>query len=269
LTSFIKQKLLPGYVAVDGTQALGYVYFLTNNTKGFVGNTFVRRSDRSNEISDSLLSLSISGLKALPGIQRVEAQIMPFNGLSIIEPFIHKGFRHHPRSYLTLDLESKEISAPASEEHIISWDRSFLPHAAQIISAGYRNQSDSEICSDYRTLYGCESYLYSILQNPGCGIFLSDASYIALDSNKSPCAFILGSCISEGTGMIPQIAVLPQYQEKRLGSKLMSRCLNTFKKLGYRKITLTVTNANTKAYDWYTRLGFSKSKDFGAFSWDR
>lgn len=269
LTSFMHQKLLPGYVAIDGTEALGYVYFLTNNNKGVVGNTFVRQSDHSNEIADSLLSMSISGLKALPGIQRVEAQIMPFNGLNIIDPFIHKGFQHHSRSYLGLNLDSKSLENSISEENIISWDRSFLLRAAEIILASYKNQSDSEICSDYRTIYGCESYLYSILQNPGCGIFLPDASFVVLDIDNKPCAFILGSRISEGTGMIPQIAVLPELQGKKLGSKLMSRCLKTFKRLGYGKITLTVTNENRKAYEWYGRLGFKYSKNFSAFFWDR
>jgi ribosomal protein S18 acetylase RimI-like enzyme len=269
LESFMEQKLLPGYVAILEKKAAGYIYFLTNGNKGMLGNVYVKRSDHSEEISDALLSLGISGLRELPRIQRVEAQIMPFNDLSFTEIFIRKGFQYYPRSYLTMDMASFSIPETDSGIKIVPWNDSFLLPTAEIILSSYKNQPDADICSDYSTLSGCESYLRSIMNNPGCGFFMPEASCMALDENKVPCGFVLGSRISKGTGMIPQIAVKPDYRGRKLGHALMARCLNFFKSRDFRKVTLTVTNDNRTAYQWYCRLGFSVSKEFGAFSWTR
>ena len=100
LTSFIKQNLLPGYVALDGQEAIGYTYFLMNGAKGIVGSVFIRNTEFSREVADELLSLSISGLKDSPRIRRVEAQIMPFNNLNFTDIFVRNGFSNYSRFYL-------------------------------------------------------------------------------------------------------------------------------------------------------------------------
>jgi len=269
LVSLMEQKLLPGYVAIQGKEALGYIYFLMNGRKGIVGNIFVRESVHSSEISDELISLSISSLKILPRILSVEAQIMPFNALNYADIFIQKGFRYYPRSYLLLSLDTDSVQISVANTKIVPWNYSRLSQASEIILAGYKNQPDADICSDYRTLSGCESYLRSIMENPGCGIFLPEASFMALDEKDRLKAFILGSRISKGVGMIPQIAVHPELQGQKLGTTLMAQSLEIYKILGFRKIALTVTKENRKAYDWYYRLGFRVCKDFGAFTWNR
>ena len=269
LVSFMQQKLLPGYIALHDKDALGYIYFLMNGSKGILGNIFVRKSEFSREISNKLLSKSISDLKDLPKIRRIEAQIMPFNDLYFADIFIEKGFCHYPRSYLALDSETYTRSISAAQIRFVSWSNSYLPMAALIILASYKNQSDADICSDYRSVSGCEKYLHSIIESPGCGTFLPEASFIVLDENSRIIAFILGSRISEGIGMIPQIVVHPRYQGQGFGNMIMDTCIHSFQKLGFRKITLTVTDKNSRAYEWYRRLGFKACKQFGAFSWNR
>ena len=69
--------------------------------------------------------------------------------------------------------------------------------------------------------------------------------------------------------MIPQIAVHPAYQGKKLGNALMNRTLMEFRNMGFQRVTLTVTSENRRAYEWYGRLGFKLRKDFGAFVWER
>jgi len=270
LVSFMNQKLLPGYVAVREKEAVGYTYFLMNKSKGIIGNIFVRNADDSRDIADRLLSMSISGLLELPRIRRVEAQIMPSNDFDFSDTFIRNGFRYYPRCYLNLDLKaySKQRNS-YFKGNIVPWDSFYLPQAAVIVLESYENQSDACICSDYRTASGCESYLRSITDNPGCGIFMPESSFLALDEIGIPCAFILGCRISEGIGMIPQVAVRPGYQGKNLGNAVMDRCLESFRNLGFQRAALTVTHENRKAYEWYHRLGFRLDREFGAFTWDR
>jgi len=133
----------------------------------------------------------------------------------------------------------------------------------------YRNQTDSEICEDYRTKAGCESYLRSLVENPGCGIFMPEASFMGIDGQNAPCGFVICCRISNGAGMIPQIAVHPSYQGRNLGNALMIRSFMQLRALGFHSVSLTVTKKNRRAFDWYQRLGFKIRKEFGAYVWER
>ena len=269
LASLMQQRLLPGYVAIRGNEASGYAYFLIKGTKGIIGNIFVRGSDHSGEIAGELTSLCISSLRDLAKIERIEAQIIPFSGLSYADVFVREGFRHFPRHYLLLPVDTTAVIRSDNRKRIVRWDFSRLSQACELLLKGYADQPDADICSDYRTLSGCHEYLHSIVQSPGCGVLVPEASFMALDEENILRAFILGSCVSKGVGMIPQIVVHPDYQKQGLGSGLMASCLESFKAQGFGRIALTVTQENQKASAWYRRLGFRPCREFGAYAWDR
>jgi len=270
LVSFMDQKLLPGYVAVHEKIAMGYTYFLINKMKGIVGSVYVRKTDNCQEITDELLTLTISGLKDAPQVKRVEAQIMPFNKLDLTEVFTRNSFCCFPRYYLALDLKAfSRQTFPISTGKVVPWELTDLAPSAEIAFASYNNQPDANICADYRTESGCESYLRSIVENPGCGVFMPETSFMALDKENNPCGFIIGCRISDRVGMIPQIAVHPTCHGRKLGDALITKSLEKYKSLGFHKVSLTVTHENRRAYEWYCRLGFKIQKDFWAFTWER
>jgi ribosomal protein S18 acetylase RimI-like enzyme len=270
LVSFIRQNLLPGYVAVHKNEAIGYTYFLMNQSKGIIGAIYVRKTDHCQAIADKLMLLTLSAMKESPRIRRIEAQIMPFNGLDLTEIFTGNGFRYFPRRYLSLKLDHSPLKrSHASPLKIVPLDSSSLSKTAEILLKSYLNQTDAVICADYRTVSGCESYLRSILENPGCGVYMPEVSFMGLEDGNRPCGFIIGCRLSEGVGMIPQIAVHPSCQRKSLGSALMEMSLEAFGKMGFKRVSLTVTPENRRAYDWYVRLGFRERKKFGAFVWER
>ena len=270
LVSFIRQKLLPGYVAIADNEPIAYTYFLVNHAKGIVGAVFASKHRHSQEAVDELLSLTISSLKETQSIKRVEAQIMPFNDLSLTPPFTQHGFSYAARHYLELDLSShrKKVELPTSIK-IAPWDSAYLDRAAEMTLMSYQNQADAEICEDYRTKTGCEGYLRSLVENPGCGVFMPETSFMALDWQGNPCGFSICCRIAAGAAIIPQIAVHPSHQGKRLGNIFMNRTFAQLKSMGYRTVSLTVTKKNRRAFDWYQRLGFKIRKEFGAYVWER
>jgi ribosomal protein S18 acetylase RimI-like enzyme len=270
LASFVKQKLLPGYVAVNSKAAIGYTYFLVNQAKGIIGALYASETSQSQEAVEQLLTLTISCLKDSQNIQRVEAQIMPFHSLGLSATFAQNGFRHFPRYYLDLDLNAlpdKKDSNYAG--NIVPWKSEYLERAAEMTLASYRDQTDAEICSDYCTQMGCVSYLRSLVENPGCGIFMPEASFMSLDKQGFPCGFVICCRISTGVGMIPQIAIHPSHQGQGLGNNLIRRTFNELKSAGFHSISLTVTKKNRRAFEWYQRLGFKIRKEFGAYVWQR
>jgi len=270
LVAFIKQKLLPGYVAIADSKALGYTYFLINQSKGVIGALYAMSAAHSQEAIDELLSLSISCLKDIQNIKRIEAQIMPFHHLNIASAFTRNGFNQRKRYYLDLDLENhREKAELPSALRIIPWEETYLARTAEMTLLSYKNQVDAEICEDYCTKTGCESYLRSLVENPGCGIFLPEASFIGLDGQGTPCGFVFCCRISSEAAIIPQIAVHPLYQGRLLGNTLMQRAFAQLKAHGFRTVSLTVTKENLRALEWYQRLGFKIRKEFGAYVWQR
>ncbi len=270
LTSFVKQKLLPGYVASDGHRTIGYTYFLTHQAKGIIGTVYASRPDCTQETADKIMALAIEYLKGSDNIRRIEAQIIPFHDLNLSAGFTRHGFQYYPRYYLELDLNSYTAGrSRPPEERIVPWNSALIPEAAEVTLQSYRDQTDAAICQDYCSLTGSSSYLHSLIENPGCGMFLHDASWMALNARGLPCGFIIGSRISASSAMIPQIAIAPAYQGRGLGNALMDRALSAFKRVGFQRVTLTVTKKNRRAFEWYQRLGFKIRKEFGAFVWDR
>jgi ribosomal protein S18 acetylase RimI-like enzyme len=195
---------------------------------------------------------------------------MPFYNLNLTATFTQHGFGYYPRYYLDLDLDRSAPKAPSySAEKIIPWSSAYLERAAEMTMMSYRDQTDAEICEDYRTKAGCESYLRSLVENPGCGIFMPETSFMGLDGQGYPCGFVICCRIAGGAGMIPQIAVHPSYQGRGLGNALMNRSFEQLKALDFHAVSLTVTKKNRRAFDWYQRLGFKIRKEFGAYVWER
>lgn len=270
LLSFIERGALPGYVAVEGQRPLGYAYFLAHASKGVIGTVYRNGSGVSDEVVDRLLGAAVMVLQENTLIRRIEAQVLPFHGISLSDGFRQRDFDYFPRQFLERDLaQFPPCRSHAVEEMIVPWNNTLLEEAARVAWFGYRNQVDSRVCEDYRTEEGCEGYLRSLVETPGCGTFLPAASRVALDSRGAVCGFILVSRISQTGAMIPQISVLPPHQGRGLGGALMERALAALAAEGWRSVGLTVTVENRRALEWYERQGFRLRKEFGAFVWQR
>ncbi len=193
---------------------------------------------------------------------------MPFNNVSHTEAFMRQNFSHYPRYYMESDL-SRRPEPVLFSATITRWNPAALSRAAEMTSLSYWNQVDALLCQDYCTKEGCETYLRSLLDNPGCGLFMPEASFMAWDEHRCLHGFVISCRISEAAGMIPQIAVVPSRQGLGLGNALIGRALAALKTLGIQTAGLTVTAANRRAFEWYQRLGFKIRKEFGAYVWQR
>ncbi len=268
LSSFLEQHLLPGFVAISGRKPLGYTYFLTGNFKGVIGTLYATTAE-AQVAAILLLSHAFETLRTNRRLRRIEAQIIPLNGLDLTSIFSSFEFESYLRHYMELDLTVSEWSDFESRSGIVPWAPGHLRAAAAAACRSYRTSLDAQICDDYTTETSCETYLRSLVENPGCGVFLTASSFVALDSRGVPCGFILTSRLSKTAAMIPQISIHPAHQGRGLGSTLMYRALHALKYAGFHTVRLTVTHQNRRAYEWYRRLGFQIRRDFSAYLWHR
>ena len=147
-------------------------------------------------------------------------------------------------------------------------EQDFQPGAA-VITTAYRGHIDSEINDQYRSLNGSLRFLNNIVRFPGCGIFDPNASFVALHKpTRSIAGLLLCSRVREDVGHITQVCVLPEHRGRNIGESLIGLSTQELRTRNFIGLSLTVTEANTKAVELYRRLGFETRRRFDAFVWE-
>lgn len=273
---YVDSKILPGYAAIERGKIFGYAFFVYEGNKGVIGDLFVangnsNRSSGHQEVEARLLVHVIETLQQSPGIHRVEAQLLVHESGVVARPFLDQGFHRHPRLFMVEPLgraKANSVSLPPDVE-IRPWSEHDYQPAAAVITAAYRGHVDSEINDQYRTLSGALRFLNNIVRFPGCGLFDADSSFVALHKgSRSVIGVILCSRVRHDVGHVTQVCILPEYRSRRIGEALLAHTAAALRKRGFTMLSLTVTEANSRAVDLYKRLGFETKRIFDAFVWE-
>lgn len=277
---YVDARILPGYVAMERGRIDGYAFFVYEGTKAVIGDLYARRSSAhrnaagESSIEMRLIKHVIETLQRSPGVQRIEAQLLLHASGSVTRPFQQAGFRQHRRLFMTLPLKGSappgpQVKAQSQKFQLRRWTENDYQHAAAIITACYRDHIDSDINDQYRTTSGSMRFLNNIVRFPGCGLFDTQASFVAIDKEtRSPAGLILCSRVKPNVGHITQICVLPQYRGHGVGEKLLAANSAELRGRGFDMLSLTVTEANAGAVHLYRRLGYNVEKVFDAFVWE-
>jgi ribosomal protein S18 acetylase RimI-like enzyme len=225
---------------------------------------------RSEENEDLLLRAALDDLWKTPALYRVEAQLMLLHRPLEREVPYASRFRAFPRQFLEIDFESiaalppREVAIP-----ITAWSDNRRAEGSRLISQAYAGHIDSQINDQYRSPGGARKFLTNIIEYPGCGAFYPLASFVATEGRKTGLAGMsLASVVAQGIGHITQACVMPAQRGTGLGYELLRRSLVSLAAHGCRRVSLTVTSANTEAIELYRRMGFTRSRDFAAYVWE-
>jgi ribosomal protein S18 acetylase RimI-like enzyme len=271
---YLDSKILPGYAAIERGSVFGYSFFVYEQSKGVIGDLFVRdggRTSNRQEVEVRLLTHVIETLQQSPGIHRVEAQLLAHETGEVVRPFLQQGFSRHPRVFMTMDIPARPATTPAvrPDFEIRPWAEQEYQSAAAVITAAYRGHVDAEINDQYRTLSGSLRFLNNIVRFPGCGVFDPQASYLIFQkSTRTLIGLILCSQVRPDVGHITQVCLLPEYRSSGLGEALLAATTKNLRSRNFRAISLTVTEANTRAIALYKRIGFTTNRVFDAFVWE-
>ncbi|MGA3092857.1 MAG: GNAT family N-acetyltransferase [Terriglobales bacterium] len=278
---YMDAKILPGYAAIERGSIFGYSFFVYEQSKGVIGDLFVRDSERGgrggsdrheigrHEVEERLLTHVIETLQQSPGIHRVEAQLLAHRTGEVSRPFLQQGFSRHPRVFMNFEIGRHLRAAPPIPAHfeIRPWSEQEYQAAAALITAAYRGHVDSEINDQYRTLTGSLRFLNNIVRFPGCGTFDPQASFVVFQ-RRTLVGLILCSSVRPDVGHITQVCVLPEHRSAGLGEAMMAASTRSLRDRGFRFISLTVTEANDRAIALYKRIGYESTRVFDAFVWE-
>ena len=271
---YVDAKILPGYAAVDRGRVFGYSFFVYEGSKGVIGDLYVTNGNRlpdARQVEIRLLTHVIETLQQSPGIHRVEAQLLAHDANAVARPFLETGFQRHPRLFMVLVLgKSAPQNLPIHPDvEIRPWTEADYQPSAAVITAAYRGHVDAQINDQYHTLSGSLRFLNNIVRFPGCGTFDAESSFVALDrKTRSLIGLILCSRVRSDVGHVTQVCVLPEYRERKIGKSLLAATERNLRKRNFSALSLTVTEANSKAVALYRRLNFDSKRIFDAFVWE-
>src|SRR5262249_49804122 len=250
----------------------GYSFFIYEGSKGVIGDLFADSSvNNPAHLQEEMLEHVIETLQQSPGTQRVEAQLLLHDLGEISGPFMRSGFRQFPRLFMGLGLGSSRVRGQMALPQILlrPWQEQDFQPAATIITAAYRGHVDSQINDQYRSVPGAMRFLNNIVRFPGCGTFDPGSSFTAIHKpTNSIIGMLLCSRVKDDVGHVTQLCVLPEYRNRHLAHAMIESCAQSLERRRFAELSLTVTEANTRAVELYLRLGFVKQRVFDAFVWE-
>jgi GNAT superfamily N-acetyltransferase len=272
LRRFLGLRSLFGYALRVGHTIVGYSYHVCEGKKGLIGDFYLRRdyADPSNEMM--LLGAAVQGLMLVPGLQRIESQLLLLN----VPPAQNLPFSRYLTRYERYFMDmtragvlSLKPRQPSIDITVLPWTEGFKEETAHLMAASYSGHVDAEINDQYRTIPGARHFLMNIIQFPGCGHFSTKASVVAVDKKTGHiCGVSLASIVSESSGHVTQLCVLPEARATGLGYELMRQSMVRLINLGCQSISLTVTASNKEALGLYERMGFTVNSLFPALVWE-
>jgi ribosomal protein S18 acetylase RimI-like enzyme len=156
------------------------------------------------------------------------------------------------------------------ELELRGWRDEDLNAAGRLISEAYADHPDSMINDQYRSANGSMRFLHNIVRYAGCGSFSPQVSHIVIErGTREMVGLVLGSRVSERSGHITQLCVRPKYRRRGLGRMLLNVASGAFLRLGMSEVSLTVTEANSKAIELYRAEEFDCRHMFDAAVWRR
>jgi hypothetical protein len=155
-------------------------------------------------------------------------------------------------------VDSREPPLPVGY-HLAAWDPGLLPAHAESKYLSFRTEIDANVFPCLGEYDGCVRLMQEISRKDG---FLPEATWLAIN-DEGPgefCGTVQGIRDRSGLGAIQNLGIVPEHRGRGLGSALMMKALNGFRRAGLRRAYLEVTAQNDGAIKLYRRLGFAKAR---------
>ncbi|HEY4761941.1 MAG TPA: GNAT family N-acetyltransferase, partial [Thermoguttaceae bacterium] len=153
------------------------------------------------------------------------------------------------RYRMEIDLFGRDLSrSPAPNGYsFVSWDDTLMEAFALAKFHSFRNEIDANVFPCLGDLKGCRRLMNDIVRKPG---FLPAATWLAMYSSvDSPqweyCGTIQGIFDKSGMGAIQNVGITPEHRDLGLGTSLIFRSLDGFRRAGIHRVFLEVTATNT------------------------
>ena len=158
-----------------------------------------------------------------------------------------------------MELELRHPRPPAELPtgcYWLPWNAQLLDMHAQVLSACFAGETDSEVFPCLATLSGCRDLMAAITGRQG---FSPTGTWLV--ANKDCCVgTVQGLLDDNGFGGIQNLGVVANCRGAGIGRALLLKALEGFEATGVKRAFLEVTASNTAAVRMYRWLGFRSYK---------
>ena len=266
---------------VDG-RLIGFSFYVMEEDRCSIGDIYVSTRWRGAGADKAMADAVLDRVDSNPRIKRVESQCVSVGNELASLPFVERKFRRFERHYMIRTLTSEmraspetfselRISGPSPRDITIrAWHDDDFGKAARVVHRSYRGEHDSKINSQYRTEEGCAELLAILTDHIWCGTFMPGASRVAIDRvTGSHVGVLIASRLAPGAGHIGQISVIPAYQGRGIGRRMIEAASAELSRDGFDAVSLAVTGANQGALHLYESCGFETIHQFPVFYRER
>lgn len=136
----------------------------------------------------------------------------------------------------------------------IAWESDLLEVHAETLYRSFVGELDSIVFPSLGQRQGCQRVMRDIVARPG---FLPEATWLVVTAETNePCGTIQGVRVTDETGAIQNLGVVPAYRRRGLAAALLAKAMAGFAAAGLADVYLEVTAENTPAIKLYEKLGF-------------
>ena len=144
----------------------------------------------------------------------------------------------------------------------IPWHEDLLEAHAEAKYHCFHDELDANVFSCLADYPGCLRLMAEIARKPG---FLPEATWLVghvTDAGRLTeyCGTVQGVCDRSRFGAIQNLGITADHRDQGLGTVLLFKSLEGFRRAGMRRAYLEVTAQNSRAVQLYKRLGFSRAK---------
>ena len=148
--------------------------------------------------------------------------------------------------------------APPAGYRFIPWNASLLNAFAEAKFLSFRGEIDTNVFPCLGELEGCKRLMREIVHKTG---FLPETTWLLTYTRmgrRSPelCGTVQGLRDTNGQGAIQNLGIAPHHRNAGLGTQLMLRALDGFRRAQLSRVYLEVTAQNEAAIRLYSRMGF-------------
>jgi ribosomal protein S18 acetylase RimI-like enzyme len=295
LMQYLDSHMLPGYVAMEAGQVMGYAFCVYGESKAVIGDVFALagrhaeaapgttfseeefafepEAQPAREVEQMLLKHLFETLQNSPHVERIESQLLLHPSGSHTAEFQRAGFVIYRRLFMVQQLAGVwNMPKPVlpTDLELRAWRDEDLNAAGRLIAEAYTGHPDSLINDQYRSANGSLRFLHNIVRYSGCGTFSPQVSYVICErGTREMVGLVLGSRVSGESGHITQLCIRPQYRRRGLARMLLSMASAGFWRQGMSEVSLTVTEANENAIELYKAEGYECRHTFDAAVWRR
>jgi ribosomal protein S18 acetylase RimI-like enzyme len=245
--------MLPGFIARDERgEVAGWTWFLERN--GTLQVAALVATDAA------CVRALVSAILNSPEASRTEARVFSIRG---VPPGIEEALEEHGLGVSRYSYMSVELGGVRGAAVGRTMRPDDLNACVELFASAYAAKGGVRAFAPRGRMDEWCEYVGNLLETDGCGVFLSDASFvIAGGGDGRIIAAIVTTSVARDVAHVAQIAVDPAFQAAGFGRRLIDAAMSAAFARGFSRMTLLVADDANAARALYAGRGFLETATF-------